>query len=125
MPESRNTSRQVPSLVNEAVELARALTGQELPVSSAAGDLVGQLNRLGWHTDALASLREQRQLMGKPWPFPIPLEARREIGFARFDAALAQLRSELGLTGLQPSQAKPRELTADERRLLADRPPHW
>ena len=49
-----------------------------------------------------------------------------ELGFARFDALLAEVRKQMGLAGTSSrGQALVRPLNADERRLLADRPPHW
>ena len=52
-------------------------------------------------------------------------EALVDVGFAVFHAKLTQLRKCLGLTGLQPNMLAQRPWNADERRLAADRPPHW
>ena len=59
------------------------------------------------------------------WPFAVALEERRGLGFARFDAALAEARRELGLDGLHRELMAERGLNRDEQRLAADRPPHW
>ena len=113
-------------MADEAVELARALTGEVLPVTGDAAGLVAELAGLGWDVERLAALREERMRRRLPWPFPVDLEVRRELGFARFDALLAWVRKELGLAGTRSrAQAPVRPLSADERRLLADRPPHW
>ena len=113
-------------MADEAVELARALTGETLPVTGDSTGLVAELTRLGWGVERLTALREERMRLRLPWPFPIDLEVRDELGFARFDALLARVRKELGLTGTRSrAQAPVRPLNADERRLLADRPPHW
>lgn len=114
--------RQVPPLGSEERLLGLALTGQDLPLE---GDLVAALAAQGWEPEDLHRLRLERQRANQPWPFPVPLDAIREVGFARFDARLAQVRHDLGLTGLVPSAPAQRNLDADERRLTADRPPHW
>lgn len=109
-----------------AVELGRALTGEELPLTSpATDDLVGELADLGWGADQLKGLRQQCQEAGEPWPFPVRRDAVAEVGFAVFHARLQALRERIGLTGLRPQPRVVRPLDADERRLSADRPPHW
>ena len=113
-------------MADEAVELARALTGEPLPVAGDATDVGAELAGLGWDVERLTVLREERMRRRLPWPSPADLEVRRELGFARFDALLARVRNELGLAGTRSrAQAPVRPLNADERRLLADRPPHW
>lgn len=107
-----------------AVALARALTGQELPVSSVAA-LPDELAARGFGPEQLAFLRRQAQEDERPWPFWVPLELRREVGFARFDAALAQARGRFGLTGLIDARPAERPLNREEQRLAEDRPPHW
>ena len=104
--------------------LGLAVTGQELKLRSPRA-LAGELAGLGYGPDALRALRAERQERREPWPFPVPVEERRALGFARFDAALAEARSVLGLTGLTPSAPARRPLNTDERRLVQDRPPHW
>ncbi|WGT46755.1 hypothetical protein [Tessaracoccus lacteus] len=107
-----------------ASALARALTGQqieltlEVPVAEA-------LARAGFDAVALGALRRERQHARQPWPFEVPIADLRAVGFARFDAALAALRRDLGLTGLEPATPAHRRLNRDEQRLVADRPPHW
>lgn len=102
--------------------LAFALTGEDLALD---GDLPAALATAGWDAPRLQELRRRRQSAGQPWPFPVATESIREVGFARFDARLASLRRELGLDGLVPAAPTQRPLDADERRLSADRPPHW
>lgn len=80
---------------------------------------------LGWDAARLFDLRQQRQATRAPWPFPVPIEARRELGFARFDARLSDLRQLLGLSGQQAATQTVRVWGETERRLAADRPPHW
>ncbi|MHA6510980.1 hypothetical protein [Tessaracoccus sp. Z1128] len=107
-----------------AVALGLALTGRRLDVSTPSA-LVDELAGLGFDAGALAALRAQRQRAREPWPFAVPLEVRRALGFARFDAALAEAREALGLTGATPAPQGTRPLDRDELRLAADRPPHW
>lgn len=109
-----------------AVELGRALTGEALPLRSPlTDDIVAELGHLGFGVDRLVQIRRARQEAGEPWPFPVQAEVVREVGFAVFQARLQALRKELSLTGLQPRQRVERALDAEERRLSADRPPHW
>lgn len=113
-------------LASEPVELGRALTGEELPlVASDLATLAAELTTLGWNPPRLADLRHQRQITRQPWPFPVPMEARRELGFARFDARLTQLRDLVGLSGQERAPQSSRAWGEAERRLAADRPPHW
>lgn len=109
-----------------AVELGRALTGEALPLRSPiASDLVSELGHFGWNPEQLAELRTERQDAGEPWPFPVKRDVVSEVGFAVFQARLADLRERLGLTGLQPQPRADRPLDPEERRLESDRPPHW
>lgn len=116
----------VPRLASEPVELGRALTGEELPlVESELVALAAELATLGWSAARLFGLRQQRQVTRQPWPFPVPLEARRELGFARFDARLASLRELVGLSGQERALQSNGGWGDAERRLASDRPPHW
>lgn len=113
-------------MASEPVELGRALTGEELPLSAEEPSaLADELSTLGWDAARLADLRQQRQAIRAPWPFPVPIDVRREFGFARFDARLAELRQLLGLSGQQAARQSTRAWGDAERRLAADRPPHW
>ncbi|GAA4889455.1 hypothetical protein GCM10025789_02330 [Tessaracoccus lubricantis] len=104
--------------------LALALTGQVLDIGSVE-HLGDELAAAGYPPERLADLRHAAQEAERPWPFTVPLEVRRAVGFARFDAALAQARANLGLTGLVAARPAERPLNRDERRLVEDRPPHW
>lgn len=113
-------------LATEAELLGLALTGELLPlVAPDPAGMSAELVALGWDTERLGELRRARQGTREPWPFPVPLEDRRAVGFARFDALLAELRRELGLTGLAATPSARRPLDRDEQRLAAERPPHW
>lgn len=108
------------------MELGRALTGEELPLRASKPDaLAAELVSLGWDSVRLKDLRRQRQVTKQPWPFPVAIEVRRELGFARFDAALTHLRELLGLSGQSHALQSNGAWGEVERRLAADRPPHW
>ena len=111
----------------EAVKLARALTGERLPVVNADPvGLLAELAELGWDRARLLELRASRRRARQPWPFPVDQQAVRDIGFARFDARLAELREGLAMDAeVRPAHLNDRPLDADERRLVAERPPHW
>ncbi|AQP48019.1 hypothetical protein BW730_11510 [Tessaracoccus aquimaris] len=109
--------------VELAEALTLALTGRQLSVGD--GGLEAALAEAGFDRSSLADLRHRCQQEQLPWPFAVPIEARRAIGFARFDAALAEARRELGLDGLTHANQAIRPLTRDEQRLADDRPPHW
>lgn len=59
------------------------------------------------------------------WPHPVPAELRDGLGAAQLAAAWTALLAALGpLTTDARPVVTDRALTAEERRLLADRPPH-
>ena len=107
-----------------AVALGQALTGERLPLTSPEA-LAEELAEHGFTPERLAELRSGTQEAGEPWPFPVSLDERRGLGFARFDAALAEARKQLGLDGLHRTLQARRPLDREEQRLSADRPPHW
>lgn len=58
------------------------------------------------------------------WPVAVPAELRQGLGAAQFAAVWTALLNELGPTTSARPVVSDRALTNDERRLLADRPPH-
>lgn len=110
--------------------IGHALTGQELVVgtdSAPAGDglqdVIGWLAGQGWDADRLRRHRQRCQAEHLAWPHPVPGELVDSWG--RLHSVLQQLRQELGLDGLQPRvRTGPQVIGPDERRLLADKPPH-
>lgn len=109
--------------------VALALTGQRPAVVADAAatpqDVVDRLAALGWDAEALQRVRRERQARERPWPFPVPRELVASIGFARYGATLAQVRSLLGLDGLvRTVHHGPKVIGPAEQRLLAERPPH-
>ncbi|MFT3888919.1 MAG: hypothetical protein QM713_12250 [Arachnia sp.] len=113
---------------DSASSLARAvalgLTGESLLLAGER-PVADELADEGFDGERLRELRRARQEARRPWPFPVPVETLRAVGFARYDAALAEAREALGLTGLAPATPASRSLNRDEQRLVADRPPHW
>ncbi len=64
-------------------------------------------------------------LLDDPSAASVPADLRARLGAAQFAAALAGLRTALDLDRTPRTAPRPgRPLTADERRLLADVPPH-
>ena len=57
-------------------------------------------------------------------PHPLPADLAAGVGPAQLWAGVAELRRRLGGPPPVPGVAAPRPLTADERRLLQDVPPH-
>lgn len=75
----------------------------------------------------LAALRAEVQQMQRAgrWPHPVPTALMAGLGPAQFVAALRELAEQLELArGPAVPPAASRPLSADERRLLADVPPH-
>lgn len=73
--------------------------------------------------DWLRSSAGRNELAGPP--YVVPEDLMTGIGAAQFWAALTQLRAELRpTTGAPPPVLADRALTADERRLVGDVPPH-
>lgn len=110
--------------------LGFALTGGDLDLGvQDAPDavlLVAQLAAQGWDVTRIGELARGRVASEQPWPFPIPDAVRVGLGAAQLHAALLAARTALGLDTLDlRPPAKPRSLTADERRLLIDVPPHY
>lgn len=84
------------------------------------------LTAAGWDRQRLADLVRERQTAEVPWPFPVAAEQRPGIGAAQFVSVLRQVTDHLDVHSWQHTGPAPdRPLTADERRLLADVPPHW
>ena len=105
--------------------LAYALLGP--PVRELVEPGVPQLDRLLDELGGVAAVRAQvvaARAVGA-WPYEVPAELRAGLGAAQYAAAWRGL---VGALGPLATNARPvvtdRALTADERRLIADRPPH-
>lgn len=110
--------------------LGFALTQQELPLppspSPDPAGLVEALAAAGWSAGRITEHAREVLASEQPWPHPIPTELREGCGPAQLYAALGRVRALLDLETVEkrPPSA-PRPLNADERRLMADVPPHW
>ncbi len=94
------------------------------PVSGADG-LLALLAAAGWTRDRIADHASAEQTAERAWPHHIPHDRRGGLGAAQIHAALASARTALGLDGTLATRPSGRtRLNADERRLLADVPPH-
>ena len=109
--------------------LGLALTGEalELGVQDAfdVDAAVAALAAAGWDAERVHD--HAHQCAGSvPWPHPVAAHERDGVGPAEFHAAILRLRERLGLSALEvrPPSTRTR-LDADERRLLADVPPHF
>ncbi len=83
------------------------------------------LSGLGWTPELIAAHARDVIAAEQPWPHPVPAGLRSGCGPAQLQAAVARTRELLGLVSLDvlPPSRRTR-LTADERRLLAEVPPH-
>ncbi|WP_028709020.1 hypothetical protein [Propionicicella superfundia] len=106
--------------------VAYAVTRSDIALPPAdrwrVADLVGDLAAAGWGRDRIAALAAGPE----PWPCAVPAPIREGTGAAQVAAAVREVRTALGLTGLaSPTVSNRRRLTADERRLMDDVPPHY
>ncbi|MFV0452663.1 MAG: hypothetical protein ACK5LS_10565 [Propioniciclava sp.] len=109
--------------------IAFALVGEELVLpETETPDLAALPAQLASHGWDHGRLQDQARRAGDQgcWPFPIPRPLRAGLGAAQLRSAIQAARAALGvdtLTVLPPSRRT--GLTADERRLLNDVPPHY
>lgn len=120
MKGGRARSRRVRFL--KADPLLFALIGEKHPLTE--GSLVERLSACGWSPKKVIAFAAACATRGEPWPVKVPDELV-EDGFAQFAAALTDARTELGLLGRHVGSAPRRPLTAEERRLVSECPPHW
>ncbi|MVA76602.1 hypothetical protein GC722_11290 [Auraticoccus sp. F435] len=110
--------------------LAWALTG-ELLETAAGGPGSGVVARArallaahGWDQAAVREHAAARQAAEQPWPHPLPEGWVGPGGHAQLQAGLQQLLDELGARAVRPPGPSA-PLSARDRQLIADRPPHW
>ncbi|HOB05336.1 MAG TPA: hypothetical protein PKM36_08725 [Propionibacteriaceae bacterium] len=106
--------------------MAFALVGEEVPVGAveAGESFLAALAAVGWSADTLQRHADDRRSAELPWPHPVPVDWLRSYGAARWSAVLADLVSRLQLDVAPTAVRATRPLSPDERRLLADVPPH-
>lgn len=105
------------------------MTGTDLLVgvqrAPDAARLAADLVSAGWPPERVAAHARATLASGEAWPHPIPDALRAGLGAAQLLAALRRVRAELGLAALESRAPSRRSaLDADERRLIADAPPH-
>lgn len=106
--------------------VGHALTGEDLGPSglSSSGpqEIVDWLTSRGWDAQRVAESRAACQRDERPWPHPPTLPVP---SWSQFHSLLAQVRALTGTDGLHATvRTGPRVLGPDERRLLAEKPPH-
>jgi hypothetical protein len=109
--------------------IAYALVGTELPLDEGGRAdpeaTVAALSARGWTADQVGAHAREVSADARPWPHPVPADLRAGCGPAQLQAAVARARELLGLATLEVRPPSRRNLlTADERRLLAEVPPH-
>ena len=105
--------------------LAYALTGDELAGEPGVEeDFWDWLAQAGWSADRIRAQAGQRWASEQVWPHQPPREALASIGAAAWHARLQAAKTALGLTVVTAPPTRRTVLTADERRLLAEVPPH-
>lgn len=105
--------------------LAFALTGEWLALPARDGNagapdpdrLLADLASIGWSRARLAEVAAV--------PRVVPVERVRLLGPARYTAVLDDLRRRVLAGTGEVRRVSARPLDAEERRLAADRPPHW
>lgn len=106
--------------------LAWALVGERLELGVRErpdiGVLLAELAERGYDRDRVAAIARD----ASTWPFPVPDADRAGLGPAQLSAAVRAARQALGLEALEVRPRSGRTaLDGDERRLLADVPPHY
>lgn len=111
--------------------LAYAVLGQRHPeLGHQSGpnlpQFIVELDRMvAGGLDKIRTRVRQLRAAGAPWPHPVPSELMVGIGYAQFAAAMDRLLDQLELNAPIPSPVlTDRALTAEERRLADDVPPH-
>lgn len=106
--------------------VARALTGEsvELGAVRSVRELGAALQDAGWGSGRLVELRDGRQAAGLAWPFALTTVERGEVGAAQLQSAIQIVLDELGVVPRSRVRDRDAPLSARDRALLADRPPH-
>lgn len=109
--------------------LAYALVGEELPLAPIDSPDVAVLRdgmtKLGWPSERVVEHAHHAQ-RERTWPHRVPDELRAGLSAAQLRAALTAARASYGLDVFDIRRPSRRiALTADERRLIQDVPPHY
>lgn len=88
-------------------------------------ELVVCLAERGWSSSRVAELKAEYLAAGDRWPTQIPAASARPVGSAQLHAWLSQCVQLLGLDAVDAGVRDAHQLLdAEDRWLLADRPPH-
>lgn len=101
-----------------------ALTGQADLIDRIDPGVWEALADAGWDAERVLAHAQAVLAAGGVWPHPVPETMRAPVGAARLLAVLQRVQGDLGLFGRTAAPPPRRPLTADERRLLRDVPPH-
>lgn len=108
--------------------LAWQLTGRRWGIDpSPRPDVAATLAALeadGWGPETVAAFAAERRAAGHPWPVPLPQDLREATGPATVAAVLAEAKRRWDLDQPVVRPLAARAPDADERRLMADLPPH-
>jgi len=105
--------------------VAYALTAQTFSWSGDDVDVCALLADAGWTPQRIHDHARQTLTDEQPWPHAVNADVVAGLGAARFLAALGQARQTLGVWTLEVEPPTRRTaLDADERRLMAEVPPH-
>jgi hypothetical protein len=110
-----------------ATDLATSLVGESVDLTGTSADarsVLAALDRHGWPAARIVALARERFEAEAVWPYPVSREVVA-AGPAQWYALVGEARTLLGLDGLEQPRPTRTTLTADERRLLDDVPPHW
>ncbi|MDR0847895.1 MAG: hypothetical protein LBN10_02435 [Propionibacteriaceae bacterium] len=87
-------------------------------------EILNALAEAGWPPERIRDHAAQTRDADEIWPHPLDLDTIRTIGPAQWHALLGAALSTLGLDVSPQRPTNRTTLTADERRLLQDVPPH-
>lgn len=110
-----------------ASELATALVGERVELTQTppnAADVLTALESVGWGVEEISAIAYARRSADLPWPVPAPRDVV-SAGPAQWYALVGEARTLLALDGDVRPPSTRTALSADERRLLVDVPPHW
>jgi hypothetical protein len=108
---------------DSADPLTEADSRGPLPDTDSRG-LLAALAERGWPPASICAHAEATWAAGQPWPHPPDAATLSGLDAARWQAALTDLRHRLGLDVIARPPSRRTSLTADERRLMAEVPPH-
>lgn len=110
-----------------ASELAGSLVGEPVDLRGVEPDaraVLAAMHEAGWPAELVVAIAYDRIANEEPWPFPVDRSVI-SAGPAQWYATLGEARRLLGLDGEVRPPSTRTALSADERRLLTDVPPHW